>query len=77
MKPLIIHVTNPESRYVALDIKDRSKVVSEGRTLQEARERAGDVPVSLMWIGEPGKTYVFGAVVRKYGPANLTGGAEC
>jgi hypothetical protein len=54
-------VKNRASRYVALDLKEKSRVIAEGRTAVSVAEKARKTgrAFSMMFIPAQGKTYVY------------------
>lgn len=60
-KSIHISVRSVTSRYVALDLKDRTKVIAEGRTAVAVAKKARHTgrPFSMLFIPAKGQTYVF------------------
>lgn len=60
-KTVNIRVRSAGSRYVALDLKKRDKVIAEGKTATAVAQKArkSGRPFSMMFIPLRGKTYVF------------------
>lgn len=58
---LEIKVNNPESRWIALDFIDSNIVISEGKTPEEAEEKAKSLGKDfiLMFVPKKGETYIF------------------
>ena len=54
-------VKSPSSRYVALDLHNKGRVLAEGRTAASVAEKVRKTGClfSLMFVPVPGKTYVF------------------
>jgi hypothetical protein len=40
MKPINITPKNPDSKFIALDIKDQSKIIAEGKTINIVIDKA-------------------------------------
>ena len=60
-KSINISVRSGTSRYVALDLKDKAKVIAEGRTAVTVAEKARKTgkPFSMLFLPEEGKAYVY------------------
>ncbi len=56
-----INIRNVRSKFVALDVKDRTRIIAEGRTAESAARKARKCgkPFSMMFVPARGRTYVF------------------
>ena len=56
-----IRVASPHSRFVALDIKRKNRVIAEGRTAESVCRKAqkSGKAFSVMYLPVPGKTYIY------------------
>lgn len=54
--------TSPENtKYVAIDLDDRSRIVARGETFESTMERAREVTefFSIAFVPKPGQTYIY------------------
>jgi hypothetical protein len=56
-----IKMRNVRSRFVALDLRDRTKVVAEGRTAEAVAKKAEKTgkPFSMLFVPAKGKRHIF------------------
>jgi hypothetical protein len=54
---MVIEPKNEDTRWITLDVNDR--IVSEGRTPEEAMEKANGKKVFLMYIGERNVSWTY------------------
>lgn len=56
-----IKPTKPRSRYVALDLKHRSRILAEGTTVAAVVKRAEKTgkEYSMMYLPPKGKTFIY------------------
>lgn len=61
LRSINIAVRSGTSRYVALDLTDKAKVIAEGRTALAVARKARKTgrSFSMMFLPERGKTYVY------------------
>ncbi|MEX0813655.1 MAG: DUF5678 domain-containing protein [Chitinophagales bacterium] len=58
---LNINPKNPDSRWIAVNVKDNSKIIAEGKTPQEVIKKAKKTGVNyiLSFVPKKDSTYIF------------------